>query len=140
MTRAEIIERARTFVGLPWRHQGRTAAGLDCVGLVIAVGSSFGLPYEDKTGYGRHALSHEFMHHLRRYLVPLPPSAARLATIGVFREARFPCHVGIFSERDGVETLINSRANRRRVVEEAFATQSDPLQLVEILAFPGMAG
>ena len=29
-TRSEIIEFARSWVGVPWRHQGRTRNGIDC--------------------------------------------------------------------------------------------------------------
>jgi hypothetical protein len=41
--RGERIEReARRWIGAPYRHQGRGADGLDCVGLLIAVGKSIG--------------------------------------------------------------------------------------------------
>jgi hypothetical protein len=38
MTRREVVERARSFVGCAFRPQGRDPTiGLDCIGLVVAV-------------------------------------------------------------------------------------------------------
>lgn len=48
VTREDIVAEARTHVGTPWVHQGRTPGhGLDCAGLVIVVARSLGLVAED---------------------------------------------------------------------------------------------
>ncbi len=39
----KFIEAARGFLGTPYLHQGRTAAGLDCAGLLIASAEAAGL-------------------------------------------------------------------------------------------------
>jgi hypothetical protein len=138
LTRNQIIEVARSWLGTKWVHQGRSRAGVDCVGLLIAVGDALGVHYEDKLGYGRHALSHDFMHHLHRFVVRAPFDAYRPGLIGVFAEKVFPCHVGIFAEKQGHLTLISSRADRRAVVEEYYTDNDRILRLVEVLALPGM--
>jgi cell wall-associated NlpC family hydrolase len=33
-----IVSAARSWLGVPWRHQGRTRQGVDCAGLVVLVG------------------------------------------------------------------------------------------------------
>lgn len=38
-----IVEQARTWIGVPFLHQGRTRIGVDCLGLVIAVGQELGM-------------------------------------------------------------------------------------------------
>jgi NlpC/P60 family putative phage cell wall peptidase len=44
VTRADIVAEARTWLGVPWRHQGwRRETGCDCVGLVRGVGHALGL-------------------------------------------------------------------------------------------------
>ena len=53
VTRADVVRVARSYVGVRWRHQGRTRAGIDCIGLVIAVAHDLGLTDYDFTGYGR---------------------------------------------------------------------------------------
>lgn len=37
-----MVAAARGLLGVPWRHQGRDRDGVDCVGLVMAVGRAIG--------------------------------------------------------------------------------------------------
>lgn len=37
MSNLDIAIEARTWVGVPWVHQGRTRDGIDCAGLVVEV-------------------------------------------------------------------------------------------------------
>lgn len=50
MTAADI---ARTFLGVPFLHQGRSERGLDCVGLLVLVFRALGYPVADLEGYSR---------------------------------------------------------------------------------------
>jgi cell wall-associated NlpC family hydrolase len=43
MTRIELIRIARTWLGVPFAHQGRNRAGVDCGGLLVAVADEAGL-------------------------------------------------------------------------------------------------
>ena len=48
-----IIAAARSWLGVPWRHQGRTRQGVHCAGLVVLVGRELGLADYDTHAYGR---------------------------------------------------------------------------------------
>ncbi len=52
-TRGEVQTLARTWIGVPWRHQGRNRSGIDCGGLVVKVGQELGLlgPHDDPKRY-----------------------------------------------------------------------------------------
>jgi cell wall-associated NlpC family hydrolase len=54
MTRDDILITARTEIGTPFRHQGRTPKwALDCAGLVCHVACALGLEYFDQQGYSK---------------------------------------------------------------------------------------
>lgn len=53
MVRAgDLIAEARTWVGVPFRHQGRSRAGVDCAGLFVCVARALDIavPF-DRTDY-----------------------------------------------------------------------------------------
>ena len=54
MTADDILTVARSFLGTPFRHQGRIPGlALDCAGLVVSVAKSIGADYIDRPGYSR---------------------------------------------------------------------------------------
>jgi len=53
MTRDDIIRIARSTIGTPFKHQGRSLSGMDCVGLPLYVASTLGVEYTDVPGYSR---------------------------------------------------------------------------------------
>ena len=40
MIGATVLAEARAMVGVPWRHMGVSAAGVDCIGLVLLAASA----------------------------------------------------------------------------------------------------
>lgn len=53
MTADDVIAAARSALGIPFRHQGRSLAGMDCAGLIVHVAATLGLDYFDQSGYAR---------------------------------------------------------------------------------------
>lgn len=51
-TRADVVNTARSYLGVRFHHQGRTRAGLDCAGLVVRVAHDLGLSTFDHSDYG----------------------------------------------------------------------------------------
>jgi hypothetical protein len=70
VTREQIIEQARTWMGVPWRHQGRNRSGIDCGGLVIQVAIELGLGTKahDKEGYERLPTLYMLVTHCAKWM------------------------------------------------------------------------
>lgn len=115
-TRAEIVAAARSYLGVRWHHQGRNRAGLDCIGLVIAVAKDLGLSDYDINGYARipdgktlRATMCEQMDVLKRE--PLP------GDVLLFAFQRNPLHTAIVTDAPIGLGMIHAFANKRMVVE-----------------------
>ena len=52
-TPQQIIAEARSWLGVPFLHQGRTREGVDCAGHAIEVGIATGETFVDVNGYDR---------------------------------------------------------------------------------------
>lgn len=135
ISRNDVIAEARNWIDTRWVHQGRSRAGIDCAGLLIMVGQSLGLPSEDLLGYRRSPDGRTFQQHIIGQTTF--EAQPRPGSIGMFREARFPTHTGIFAERDGQLTLIHAYMPYGRVLEEPFIHEW-PTQLVYVRNFIGM--
>jgi len=120
-SRDDVVTAARAYVGVPWRHQGRSRRGLDCAGLVVLVAKDLGLSDYDTTSYRRHAQGQAFVEHFRANMDPVPVAEMRPGDVLLFADGAYPCHAGIVSERHGVSYLVHAHATRRKVVEEPYA-------------------
>ena len=112
VTRADVIRTARSYVGVRWHHQGRSRAGIDCIGLIIAVAHDLGLSDYDITGYGRvpdgKALRAAMCEQMDLLTVPPQPGDVLL-----LRFDRNPLHTAIVTDSG----MVHAFANMRRVVE-----------------------
>lgn len=46
-----FVDAAIRLVGVPWRHQGRSIAGIDCAGLIAVAAMSVGIVVRDRSDY-----------------------------------------------------------------------------------------
>lgn len=123
ITARNIVETARSFVGTPFRHQGRSpGVGLDCVGLVAKTAHQLGISDYDWTNYQRYASwASEFESHFSNNMDRVRITEIRPGHVVIFRQEQFPCHCGIVGERAGRGlSLIHAYILRRKVVEEDF--------------------
>lgn len=107
MTRDEVIVTARSWRGIPFVHQGRTRAGVDCIGLVINVCKEVGflLPDFDVNGYERIPDGSLFAECDKR-LVRIP--APVYGCIAVMKFDTEPQHIGFIGEHKGHLTIIHA--------------------------------
>lgn len=48
---SDVITESRTYIGTPYRHQGRSKTGVDCLGLLILVAEGLGISVEETPNY-----------------------------------------------------------------------------------------
>lgn len=111
----KVVECARQYIGVPFQHQGRSTAGLDCGGLVVVAYRDAGIEVADVKGYSRYPGGGSLQRVLGRsfHLVSKPhPGDVLLMAFG-----REPEHLAIYAGR----TIIHSYERVMKVVEHRFA-------------------
>jgi cell wall-associated NlpC family hydrolase len=96
-----------------WHHQGRNRAGIDCIGLVIAVAHDLGISTYDITDYGRIPDGRRLRNEMARQLQSVGRRPALAGDVLLMRFERTPIHAGIATGGG----MIHAYANMRRVVE-----------------------
>ena len=111
---------ARAYLGVPFRHQGRSAAtGIDCVGLLVLAANDCGhSTVADRTDYGRDPVNGMLEAQLRAaFGAPVavatmqPGDVAAIAFMGAVR------HVGVIGEHPDGLSLIHTNSAVGRVTE-----------------------
>ena len=104
-----IVAAARVWLGVPWRHQGRTRQGVDCAGLVVLVGRGLGLADYDTCAYGRRPEGQGFVQHFRAAMdgLSLPEAGPGDVLMADQGATVHEIEVGPFAEkaRAGVEEM-----------------------------------
>jgi len=127
-TRAQIVEEARTWMGVPYIHQGYSKTqGCDCIGFVRAVGEEAGAldPSNTKrvaarySGYSRQTDPKRMRDALEEFLVSIPKDMATTGDILWIKIAKNPRHLGIITE-PGI--VIHSDLLIGRVIEHGIAS------------------
>jgi cell wall-associated NlpC family hydrolase len=115
MTADDIIAAARTAVGTPFVHQGRTVGkALDCAGLVIHVVSVLGIAHHDRTDYPRRPLNGQLQAQLdTQENLKKVASAPLPGDVLLMRFGRDPQHLAIFTG----SSIIHAYESVGRVVE-----------------------
>jgi cell wall-associated NlpC family hydrolase len=105
ITARDVVRVARSMIGVPFRHQGRSrVTGVDCVGLAIVTLQELGAvprPFEIMD-YARHPNGGEL--------------ADRIALVAV-RWKKELAHVAIVGRDDNGMTLIHAYSRRNSVIE-----------------------
>jgi NlpC/P60 family putative phage cell wall peptidase len=117
VSRAQIVAEARSWLGVKWRHQGRTRCGVDCAGLVVNVAHALELSEFDTRDYARQAADETLLDICREHLIPvrLADLAPGDVLVTAWENQR---HIGIVGVHpvSGL-TMIHAYAPSRAVVE-----------------------
>lgn len=132
INRQQWLEALRNYLGVPFLHQGRTKAGLDCVGLLGCAADDLGIPNEVQASlkdYARAPDSTMFELKIKTMLEAIPYS--RLQAFNVqFKPGDIfsfwvdkpgkPRHVAVYMGKDGNgnETMLHSIATKPHCVVE----------------------
>ena len=101
-----VMEAARGFIGVPWRHRGRNRLGIDCAGLCWAAYHAAGVTLPDYRLYGREPHRDGLVAHTAAALgdpvmvAPVDAGAMMPGDVLVMRFTREPHHMGVVGVRD----------------------------------------
>jgi cell wall-associated NlpC family hydrolase len=118
MTRDKLVKAARTYLGVPWRHLGRSRTGLDCIGLVLLAARDCGQDFPDPAPYEREPQGARLVNGLLRHGTRV--AEALPGDVMVFRMGVYGGHVGIATDHAtyGGPGLLHAYALRKHVVEQ----------------------
>jgi cell wall-associated NlpC family hydrolase len=116
ITPTQVIQVARSWVGVPFAHQGRSRNGVDCLGLAIMVARELELVPRQADRYGYSRLPHDGQLEagIAKYCRLAPSLEA--GGLVLIRWHAEPQHVAIYTG----ESLIHSYSNIGRVTEHGF--------------------
>lgn len=119
----DFIAAARSYVGVPFRHQGRSRAGVDCIGLVLCALADVDLlpaQFNEPTNYGRRPNDARFLRGLEHWCYRSPRALlAGDLVLMCWPRMPYPMHIAVYSGT----TIIHSYQSIGRVVESSY---SDP--------------
>ncbi|MDQ1610341.1 MAG: hypothetical protein QOG00_272 [Pyrinomonadaceae bacterium] len=124
LTRKQIIEQARAYTGVRFRHQSEDpGAGLDCRGHLVAVCRALGVTLTQNSRVYKHKPDGaDFLRRMRAEaaLVEIDVSARADGDLVMlaFPGDEFPVHVGFVGRGLYEEMIVHATKARRAVVEE----------------------
>lgn len=137
--RSEIVEVARSWIGTPYRHQGRQKGrAIDCIGLVYGVWLDLGFPPVDiPANYTESPSGTLLQEHADQNLVITDRKELYPGDIAIlWGWKREPQHFAIVGEHAGRLTMIHAFSKRGSVVEHGW-DEFWRERLVRIYEFPG---
>ena len=114
----DLVLAARRYLGAPWRHLGRSRAGVDCIGLVLLSLADVGITVPDPAPYQREPQGTRLLDGILAHAVRV--AAAEPGDVLVFRMGVYAGHVGIATDHASyrVPGVIHAYAPRKHVVEQ----------------------
>lgn len=125
MSRTELIEEARDWLGTPWKHQGRLkGVGVDCVGFVVEVARAVGvLEVNEAANYQRRPNGNTLRSEFDRHLARVPLVALRPGDVVLLASVDVADHVALVGDHPDGLSLIHAYLPQRRVVEHRLDDQ-----------------
>lgn len=121
ITRDQVVQQAREYLGVRFRMYGRDKQGLDCVGLLYRVLTDLGMEVDDFTDYSRQPEIIKLNHYLDKYSRPTIMNPPRTGQVLKIRQHVFPMHLGLLSVDRQKITVIHANVAIKRVVEQPWA-------------------
>lgn len=114
-----LIASARKYLRTPFRHRGRTPAGLDCAGLGWLAYHDLGIELPDVRAYGREPFRNGLMEGLAAALGEPVTDGPRPGDVVVMRFESDPHHVALIASAPYGDqlTMIHADSNHGCVVE-----------------------
>lgn len=117
MTPADIVTEARSWIDVPYQHQGRTRNGIDCLGLLVMIARRFDVTDYDELTYSRNPSGARMRRLLSLHLQPISIAEAGVGDVLHLAAGNEPQHVAIISRVDPLY-FIHATSEFGRVVEQ----------------------
>jgi cell wall-associated NlpC family hydrolase len=122
LTAANFVGQARSWLGVPWVHQGRSRAGVDCVGLLVCAARELGLAAGavDVQDYARQPHGGRLREMAEQHLVPsgYPLQPGHVVLMRFDGEEQ---HIGLIGDYPAGLSLIHAHSRLGSVVEHRLA-------------------
>lgn len=132
------MAKAKDFIGTPWRHQGRDRSGVDCVGLIVAMGYEFDMVPE---GFWLPAYRREpdasLLGYFDKYMTPASRMDPPLGCAVIFAFGGSPYHAGILIDRER-RVIVHASAPHKKVVVGALDNNRKGRVFIRAYDFPGV--
>lgn len=122
---SELIEQARLLVGTRWLHRGRSATGVDCIGLVTLSMTNAGVNPVEQLGFldlrdYSHEPSEDLLKQTKAYCTQIDTPIPGAMILFRFPNDAWPRHFGIYTPEGN---LIHANAKIGKVVEHGYRMQ-----------------
>lgn len=99
-TRAEFVEAARSYLQIPFEHQGRSRSGVDCLGLLVCIARDLGIDVVDNLNYGRSPCHKTMRAGLLNHFNIIPRASISAGDVLWIKWTRraYPLHLAIVTE------------------------------------------
>lgn len=111
-----LVTAARRYLGVPFRHRGRSAQRLDCVGLVLRAYADCGVMLKDEQSYGREPDVNRFLGAIEAAL-GAPVAGLHPGDVVTMKTKLHPHHLAIVTDHPEGLGLIHASGEHGRVVE-----------------------
>lgn len=140
MIREQIVAEARSWLGVPYRHQGRDRdTGVDCIGLVIVVAKALNLVDAafDVSGYSRVPDGSSLMRLASANMTRTTLAEAKAGDILVVSFGAEPQHFAIlYDHPNGGLGIIHAAMRNRKVIENRLVFSS-VMKFIAVFKLPG---
>lgn len=126
-TPQDLINAAREWLGVPFHHQGRVKAGVDCAGVIVVPAQSIGIELIDKLGYS-HTPSGVLQSEIAKQLNRVKFQDLQVGDVALMSWSE-PQHLALVTCVEPL-TIIHAFSQAKKVVEH----QVDPNMIKNIIA------
>ncbi len=117
--------KAHKYIGVRFRHRGRTERGLDCIGLLVLTAKDCGYDIYKEIPYGREPKNAMMEAQFFEYLgnpVDKKPEVNDIVLMKLRPEAQ-PSHVGVITHHPHGLGIIHAYGEAGRVVHQRFSNK-----------------